>query len=379
MVGQMRVAFVMEQTLGHITHAQNLGRFLSSQADVTTTWLPVPFEARGATRFTPLLRTNWSVRASWRARRALRAALTARRHDAVVFHTQVASLFSVDVMRRLPTVISLDATPINYDSVGEFYGHRAAGRGFPDRLKYRINRRAFHAAAGLVTWSQWARRSLVDDYGVDDARIRVIPPGVAACYFDVGERRAATRPSSAAECRPVRLLFVGGDFRRKGGPQLLACLEGSLAERCRLDVVTQANVEPRAGVRVHRGLGPNSPELLRLFAQADVFVLPSRADCLAMVLMEAAAAALPVVTTDVGALGEAVVDGESGFVVRAGDGAGLRRALEALVADRELRGRMGRTGLAVARRRFDARGNGRALLDFVIAATRTRPGSGTIA
>src|SRR3954451_10698604 len=181
----IRAAFVMEQTLGHVTHTQNLRAVVDQQADVAATWLPVPFDVRGKESLIPLLRSNWSVRASWRARRALTAALAAVSHDAVVFHTQVTSLFSVPVMQRLPAIISLDATPINYDSVGRHYGHRPASDGLVDRQVYRLNRDAFHAAAALVGWSEGARESLVRDYGVDAARIQVIAPGAAPAYFEI--------------------------------------------------------------------------------------------------------------------------------------------------------------------------------------------------
>src|SRR5205823_1347477 len=138
-----------------------------------------------------------------------------------------------------------------------------------DRQKRALNRRAFQRAARLVTWSEWARRSLVDDYGVDDARIRVLPPGAAAGFFELGARRLATPPRLKCSGRAVRLLFVGNDFKRKGGEQLLASLGEPLGCRWRLDLVTNAAIEPRANVQVHRDLAPNSTELLRLFDQAD--------------------------------------------------------------------------------------------------------------
>jgi glycosyltransferase involved in cell wall biosynthesis len=329
----------------------------------------------------PLFRSNWSVRASWRARRALDAALAARPHDAVVFHTQVTSLFSAPIMRRLPAIVSLDATPINYDSVGRHYGHRAAGAGLLDRQKYALNRRAFHHAAALVAWSEWARDSLVDHYGVESAKVRVIAPGAAPAYFAIGEQRAAAPERAAGDTAPVRLLFVGGDFRRKGGHLLLECMRGPLAGRCELHVVTREAVAPQRNVYVHAGLTPNSPKLLRLFAEADAFVFPSLADCLPLALMEATAAGLPVVTTDVGALGETVAQGRSGLSglsVRAGDGEALREALEAVVADAELRRRMGRAGHALARNKFDAQRNNRALLGLVAEVGRSH-GSGFIA
>src|SRR5581483_167003 len=263
----IHVAFVMEQTLGHVTHFRNLQAVAAEQEQLIPTWLPISFETRGVERFIPVVRSNWSVRASWRARRALDAALAARPHHAVVFHTQVTSLFSAGLMRRIPSIISLDATPINYDSVGHYYGHRPGRGSLLDRQKHRLNREAFQAAAALVGWSEWVRRSLIDDYGIEAARIKVLAPGAAPAYFTIGERRhgVAARsapPAPSAEPpegeRPVRLLFVGGDFRRKGGPLLLECMRHGLAGRCELHLVTQEPVPPQEHVYVHHGLRPNS-------------------------------------------------------------------------------------------------------------------------
>src|SRR5262249_37679088 len=157
----VRTAFVMEQALGHVTHAQNLQSHVAQREDIASTWLPIPFDVQGPGKLLPLYRGNWSVRASWRARRALSTALARQPHDALVFHTQVTALFSVGLMRRLPTVVSMDATPINYDSVGEHYGHRAAGNSFLERRKFQMNQAVFDAAAAIVTWSEWARGSLI--------------------------------------------------------------------------------------------------------------------------------------------------------------------------------------------------------------------------
>jgi glycosyltransferase involved in cell wall biosynthesis len=360
-------AFVMEQALGHVTHAHNLQSALQERSDITPTWLPIQFGVTGAGRLMPLLRSNWSVRASWRARRALNVALASRRPDALVFHTQVTALFSVGLMRRIPSVVSLDATPINYDEVGEYYRHKAAGSGLIDRQKYRMNRDVFHAAHTLVTWSNWARDSLTHDYAVDPARIQVLAPGAADRYFKLGARRVESQATTTSS-RRARVLFVGGDFTRKGGHLLLDCMQGLLSDTCELHLVTNQHVEPRPNVYMHSGLTANSPELVRLFAEADMFVLPSHAECLAVVLMEATAAALPVITTRVGGLAEAVQPGCSGFLMHAGDGSALRNALETLAADAGLRERMGRAGYELAKNKFDADRNNGALLDLVVEA-----------
>jgi glycosyltransferase involved in cell wall biosynthesis len=366
----IRTAFVMEQTLGHVTHSQNLLAALAARDEILPTWLPISFGVRRAERLVPLLRSNWSVRASWRTRQALAAALAAHPHDALVLHTQVTSLFSVGMMRRVPSVVSLDATPINYDSVGEAYGHRGATDSFFDRSKFELNRRAFLAAARLVAWSEWARRSLIDDYGVRPENVTVLAPGAHSTYFDIGQKRIS---ASSERTGPVRLLFVGGDFRRKGGHTLLEAVRG-LEDGCELDIVTKDAIEHQpTNVRVHTGIGPNSPELLRLFAAADAFVLPTSADCLAVVLMEATAAALPIITTDVGALSEAVTHQESGLLVPPGDVAALRQAISNFVEHPDVAQRMGRAGFALARQKFDAARNNHALLDLVLEVAQNRP------
>jgi glycosyltransferase involved in cell wall biosynthesis len=368
----MRVAFVMEQTLGHITHAQNLRSAASRQTAVTPTWIHIPFDLNGVGRYVPGYRDNWSVRASFRARRGLSRELGRQRHDALFFHTQVTALFAPGIMRRIPSVVSLDATPINFDSVGAAYGHQGAAGSWLDARKHQMNHEVFHTARALVTWSEWARSSLISDYGVPRERISVIAPGASAGYFAIGRERPMTPPSD----RPVRLLFVGGDFTRKGGPLLLESFAAARTQRAvELHVVTQVDVVAPPGVVVHRGVGPNSPELLRLFRESDAFVLPSRGECLSVVLMEATAAGLPVVASDVGALREAAIPDRTALLTPVGAGRELRAALERLVDDAALRSRLGGAGHALARAKFDAERNGQAILDLIAQSAQQADGT----
>ena len=121
-----RFAFVMEQTLGHRTHYRNLRRYVEEDSSVASTWLPIEFEPTGALAKVPLLRSNWSARASWLAHRAVTAAREKTQFDALLYHTQVTALLS-PFQRDVPIVVSLDATPINYDTVGAYYGHTSGG------------------------------------------------------------------------------------------------------------------------------------------------------------------------------------------------------------------------------------------------------------
>ena len=87
-------------------------------------------------------------------------------------------------------------------------------------------------------------------------------------------------------------------------------------------------------------------EVRAQLAQTDVFVLPSYAEGVPVTLMEALGSAVPVVATQVGGVSELVEDGSNGFVVRPGDVESLADRLVELVADPELRQRLGDAGRA---------------------------------
>jgi glycosyltransferase involved in cell wall biosynthesis len=364
-----RFAFVLEQTLGHVAHTKNLERALAASDWIDGTVVKLPYEPRSSLRRLPGLR-NWSLRASVMARSALRHRRGAGPLDAAFIHTQVAALLSVGFMRAVPTVVSLDATPANFDDVGEAYGHGRA-HAFAEAAKAAVNRRAFGAAAALVTWSRLAADSLTADYGVPASRVRVIPPGVDIGLFRPPD--GALRSDGA-----VRILFVGGDFARKGGPDLLDAMRG--LPGAELDVVTGGEVGPVPAdvrCRVHRGLRPADPALLELYRRADVFALPSRGDCLPQVLAEAAASGLPLVATATGAMPEIVHDGSNGFLVPVASPRDLHAALRRLVDSPALRHSMGAASLQLARRDHDALANHRRIFSLLaeVAEVERKPAS----
>ena len=364
-----RLGFLMEQTLGHVTHYRNLRAAVDADPRARAAWYPLGFPPRGSLETLPPLRNNWTARGSLRARRLLPPALAAS-HDALFFHTQTITVLSRATIARVPSVISLDATPLNYDAVGVAYGHRA-GSGPVEAAKRALYARPLRAAAAIVVWCDWARRSLVSDYGVPDSRITVIAPGVDLAGWPLAAPRA--QPEVLPGTR-LRVLFVGADFARKGGPLLLE-VAAALGDRCELHLVTRTPLQPRPGVHVYPDLGPNSPMLRQLYAEADLFVLPTLADCFPLVVQEAMAAGLPVVASDLGAIGEAVADRQTGLLIPSGDGRALRSAIEVLAADQSMRRRLGAQGRAVAERRFDSAQNASRIVDLLLTVAR-RPAAG---
>jgi len=367
----LRFVFVLEQTLGQVAHTRNIERALAEEAAIDPTVIHIDYrEPSGLRRLVPGLRT-WTFEASLCARAALNRRLRAGPVDAAFIHTQVAALLATGIMGSVPTVVSMDATPVNFDQQGEAYGHHRS-RPIVESLKARLNERPFNRAAALVTWCRWAAASLINDYGVDESRIRVIPPGV-----DVDLFRPSERPVVEAR-RPARIRFVGGQFERKGGYDLLEAMR-RLGPRAELDVVTgpePIRAPEGVTVRVHRGLSPQSPGLIRLYRGADIFALPSLGDCMPQAVAEALASGLPVVATDVGAIPEMVSHSVNGFLVPPRDPRALGVALETLVADPRKRAAFGRWSRVFAEQEHDAGKNNRAIFALMRTVARARQAAG---
>ncbi len=194
--------------------------------------------------------------------------------------------------------------------------------------------------------------------GVAAERVRVVPSAVDPAALAPRAGRDATREAQSAGEAPV-VLALAALVPRKGLDVLLEAL-------ARLPAGT-----PRPALWI-AGEGPERPALERraaelgvdarflgrredvgdLLAACDVCVLPSRREGLGVAALEAMAAGRPLVATRVGGLAEAVADAETGLLVEPDDAAGLADALARLLADPELRARLGAAGPARVAERF---------------------------
>jgi glycosyltransferase involved in cell wall biosynthesis len=202
---------------------------------------------------------------------------------------------------------------------------------------------------------------------VPEERVQVIPPGI---NLDIYTPCGAPKQEHSLP----RILFVGGDFRRKGGPLLLEAFRSGLRGRCEIDLVTnESGVVCEEGVRVHRGLVPNSEAIRSLYAQADIFALPTQQDYTPLAILEAMASGLPVVASDVGAIREQVSDGSTGLLLRpARDARALAEALRTLIDDPTRRRHFGAAGRARAEESFSATDNYGRLLGVLRSLSQQR-------
>jgi glycosyltransferase involved in cell wall biosynthesis len=180
-------------------------------------------------------------------------------------------------------------------------------------------------------------------------RIEVIANGV----FDSARPPAARRDGAeftvvcAARLEPekgVGVFIRAVAAARRSRPEIRGLVAGDGPERSRLERLAAGSGVELLGVR---------EDIAELMAAADAVALTSEAEALPMSVLEAMAAARPVIVTDIGGTAEAVVQGQTGLLVPPADSDAAARALVELASDRERARRMGEAGRARQRELFD--------------------------
>ena len=364
--------FVSAPFGGINVYFENLRDVLSSRDDIETTWVFIEFYPKELIARLPPVSTNWTLKGGLLTRLRIGALeRSGQRFDAAIVNHLIPLFFLKKFMRRVPTLISCDGTPIIFDPYKElFFKHPIRRIKFQQDLKKAYAQRRFESAAYLLAWSLLAKESLISDYGIREDKIAVVPPGINPKRW-VPPRRENTAGKTGAV---TKILFVGGDFKRKGGDLVLRVAQEPEFQRCEFHIVTKDYFGSGGGnVKIYNNVGANSEEGRSLFREADIFVLPTRADFSpTMVLCEALAMELPVITTRVGGLDEIVIDGENGFVIPVDDEGALRDRLRRLVSSPEMRVRFGHNGRKLIESKYNLEKNAEQVVEYLTrAATET--------
>lgn len=213
-----------------------------------------------------------------------------------------------------------------------------------------LERLAVRRAQVVVATSRYSRDRIVEAYGISGAKVVLVPELIDLRGWDVEH---ATMPGSEAD--PPAVLTVAHMYPRKNLPVLLqayarlradgVAFQGWVVgdgpcrrdwERLRDDLSLQSHVEFLGTI--------SRRELAERYRQAAVFCLPSRQEGFGIVFLEAMAHAKAIVAAKAAAVPETVPDGEVGILAEPNDPDAFARGLAALLADPDLRRRMGEAG-----------------------------------
>ncbi len=233
----------------------------------------------------------------------------------VVFSPSSSSISFVET--DVPKVFCADATFANVVEAYDEFRNCAAD--YVDKA-HAQEARALATCAAAIYPSHFAARSAVEDYGADPNKVHVLPFGA---NIDIPSLRTVERIIAARTLDPLRILFVGIDWMRKGGDVVLAACE--IARRqgvhLTLDLVGPESIPQDLPVfaRSHGRLLKSDPaqraRFEALLAESDLLFMPSRVENYGIVFCEAAAYGIPSLTSAIGGIPTAVRDGVSGYVL----------------------------------------------------------------
>ncbi len=209
-------------------------------------------------------------------------------------------------------------------------------------------RRQARAGHQFFCMSVWYAEALQREHGVRPEQITIIPPSVDTSYWipKSGERKPG----------PLRVIFIGADFMRKGGDVLMQVAARPEFSEVEWHLVTKSPPETNAkNIFCHTGFNSDADGLRKLVQDSDVLVLPTRADCSPIVILEAAACGVPTIATHMAGIGEEIEDGVSGILLEQPTVEHLAAGLKKYMSLPTLRTSHGQAAREKVVREFDVR------------------------
>jgi len=187
-------------------------------------------------------------------------------------------------------------------------------------------------------------RSIIEQYGCQPEKV--------VCVYAGSNAKVNPAATGHRDYEGKNILFVGMDWRRKGGPELVEAFKTVLKVHpdAKLTIV---GCSPRLDVPNCKVVGRVPlKEVNRYYERASVFCLPTRWEPFGIVFIEALLHKLPVVATDIAAIPDFILDGENGYLVRPYDVEQLARALSDLVGNPRKCQAFGEKGYRIAVERY---------------------------
>lgn len=200
---------------------------------------------------------------------------------------------------------------------------------------------------GIVLWSEWSKRGYIED-GVEKDKIQVIPPAFVPT------------PTTPKLHDSLNVLFIGRDYRRKGGDTAFQVFDSlkKLFSNLRLVYVGRITdpkdlrrVRGDRSIEYHEYVSKNALEQ-NIFPAADLFLLPTRSEAYGMSIVEAMCKGIPIVSSKISAIPEIVEEGVSGHLCNPQDTTAYADACASILEDEERRKKMGNNALTCISKKF---------------------------
>lgn len=283
-----------------------------------------------------LFRWNWLLREQLLLRRQFHKRLEGKK-TAVEFLKTYAKYFSKELDRELckrkvellfvpaaPQLIAYLQTPVPVifltdATFQQIQGYYQAWQNFaPSNIRegIEVDKRAFQRASYNLLASEWCKSSAIKDYGIPEKKISVVPFGA---NLDQPPLFAEEKKKE----NTCRLLFLGVEWERKGGPLALEAFRQlrrmGLSASLHIIGCTPPVDVCDEGITVIPYLNKNIPaeqeRLNAILRQTHFLLLPTRAECAGVVFCEASAYGIPSLTTDTGGVTTYVRNGVNGYAL----------------------------------------------------------------
>jgi L-malate glycosyltransferase len=289
--------------------------------------------------------------------------LALRRRPGLDFRVALRLAHEID-RRGLEVIHAHQYTPFFYTALARLISRRSVhvmftehGRHYPDVVSWPrrlANRLLLSRLADEINGvCQFSARSLAEVDGFGARQIEVITNGIDVARYSKPADRLGIRSQLGIDPRRRIVMCIARFHPVKDHATLLRAFAGAAATRPDIDLVLAGDGALRSDLEslaVNLGIASRTrflgvrrdvPELLQA---ADVFALTSLSEAASLTLLEAMAAALPVVVTDVGGNAEIVEHGVQGYLVGRSDAAAASTALAWLLDNPEAACSMGRAG-----------------------------------
>jgi glycosyltransferase involved in cell wall biosynthesis len=216
----------------------------------------------------------------------------------------------------LPVIYSTDAT---FDLLHNYYSQYSGLSRLSVRNANIIEQKAIKKSFMVFCTSRWAASSVTNKYNCNNNRVFVQPRG--ANIDRVPDYKKVISRKLGSTCR---LIYMGHEWHRKGYDVAFLTMKYLRSNGVDAKLVAMGVRPPPEfideNVEFTGYINKNSPEGMELFEtemlKAHFFILPTRAECVAIAFCEASAYGLPIITRDTGGVSEVVKTGINGFALR---------------------------------------------------------------